>query len=136
MRIWVLVACALFPQGCVGSAEDAEEMGAPPVPTSEAQVLPVTLEAARAQIDSLIGDATATAQSQCRLSALGVRPCGGPRSWLAYSLALTDSAALAGLVAVYERLDRERNEREGLMSTCELMEPPALAFENGRCVTR
>jgi len=67
---------------------------------------------------------------------LGVRPCGGPRAYLAYSLAQTDSAELAALLAIYERLDRERNETQGLMSTCEMMVPPTLALEGGRCVTR
>jgi hypothetical protein len=95
-----------------------------------------TLEEARARIDSAIGGAEAATLSECRLAALGVRPCGGRRTYLAYSLAETDSAALAALVAVYDRLDRERNEAQGLVSTCELMMPPSLALENGRCVTR
>ena len=36
----------------------------------------------------------------------------------------------------YDRLDRERNEAEGLVSTCELMMPPDPALEGGRCVMR
>jgi hypothetical protein len=112
------------------------EPDAPPAPISDEQVAPTTLEAARAAIDSLIGVPAADSLPQCRLAALGVRPCGGPRTYLAYSLTETDSAALAALVRVYDQLDRERNEREGLVSTCELMLPPELALESGRCVTR
>jgi hypothetical protein len=121
---------------CAQPSEDAGETDAPPVPISEEQVAPTTLEGTRAQIDSLIGTPTAGTLAQCRLAALGVRPCGGPRTYLAYSLAETDSAALAALVNVYDQLDRERNAREGLVSTCELMLPPELALEGGRCVTR
>jgi hypothetical protein len=145
MKRWpgrlVFVACALLGLGpafgCARASDpDQTEVDAPPMPTSSEQVLPTTLEEARAQIDSAIGGAEASALSECALAALGVRPCGGPRTYLAYSLAQTDSAALAALIEVYDRLDRERNEREGLVSTCELMVPPDLAIENGRCVTR
>ncbi len=131
-----LSICVVVAFACAPPPDDEAETDAPPTPISEEQVAPTTLEAARAQVDSLIGTATATNPTECRLAALGVRPCGGPRTYLAYSLAETDSAALAALVGVYDRLDRERNEREGLMSTCELMLPPELALESGRCVTR
>ena len=94
------------------------------------------MEEARARIDSAIGGAEASALSQCALIPVGARPCGGPRAYLAYSTAETDSAALAALVAVYDRMDSERNEAQGLVSTCELMMPPDLALEAGRCVTR
>jgi hypothetical protein len=129
--LWIAAALA-----CVQPPEDAAETDAPPAPISEEQVAPTTLEDTRAEIDSLIGTPTAGTLAQCRLAALGVRPCGGPRTYLPYSLAVTDSGALAALVAVYDQLDRERNEREGLVSTCELMLPPELALEGGRCVTR
>jgi hypothetical protein len=120
----------LLALGCAAPPESE------PPPQQSAQPSPETLEDARARIDSMIGDARASTLAECSLAALGVRPCGGPRAYLAYSTAQTDSAALAALLAVYERLDRERNEAEGLVSTCELMLPPALALENGRCVTR
>ena len=98
--------------------------------------MPTTLEDTRSEIDRLIGEARAGAVSQCALVPLGARPCGGPREYLAYSVAVTDPTALATLVQLYDRLDRERNEREGLVSTCEAMMPPELALEAGRCVTR
>jgi len=135
-RGWAGALCVVAAIGCGGPPADEAETDAPPVPISEAQVAPTTLEAARAEIDSLIGTPAASTLAECRLAALGVRPCGGPRTYLAYSLTQTDSAALAALVAVYDQLDRERNEREGLVSTCELMLPPELALEGGRCVTR
>ena len=134
----MLTMCALFTLGCA-EPPDAEQEEPPREPERQSQVAPAppqTLEEARARIDSAIGGAEASTLSQCALVAVGARPCGGPRAYLAYSNAVTDSAALVALAAVYERLDRERNEAEGLVSTCELMEPPDLALENGRCVTR
>ncbi len=128
---------ALLALACAGPPEAARGEP-PPEPGRQSQALPApqTPEEARARIDSAIAGAEASVLSQCALVAVGVRPCGGPRTYLAYSEAETDSAALAALVAVYDRMDRERNEADGLVSTCELMQPPALALENGRCVTR
>jgi hypothetical protein len=132
-----IVPAVLLALGCAAppESERAEPSSEPP-PQPASQQAPRTLEEARARIDSVIGDAAASTLSECALAPLGVRPCGGPRAYLAYSTAETDSAALRALLAVYERLDRERNEAQGLVSTCELMLPPDLALENGRCVTR
>jgi hypothetical protein len=98
--------------------------------------LPSTLPEVRAAIDSVIGEAPASDISQCRLIALGVRPCGGPRMYRAYAMGDTDSTYLAGLADIYERLDRERNAELGLIGTCEVLARPELAFEGGQCVTR
>jgi hypothetical protein len=126
MTLWAFLVAAC------GGPPEAEQRD----PPADSVAAPATVEEAGARIDSVIGGAEAATLSECRLAAVGARPCGGPRTYLAYSLAETDSAALATLVAVYDRLDRERNEAEGLVSTCELMMPPSLALENGRCVTR
>ena len=134
----VATICAAVALACAGPPE-AERGDPSREGGAEAQVTPPspqTLEEARARIDSAIGGAAASTLSQCALVAVGARPCGGPREYLAYSTAETDSSALATLAAVYERMDRERNEAQGLVSTCELMQPPDLVLENGRCVTR
>lgn len=94
------------------------------------------LQNTRAEIDRLIGQARASTLSQCALVALGDRPCGGPRTYLAYSLAETDSAQLAEFVDLYTRLDRERNVEVGLVSSCEVLARPTVVLEGGRCVTR
>jgi hypothetical protein len=132
----VIALGVLLAVGCAAPPESEQaEPSREPSPQASQQ-MPQTLEEARARIDSMIGEPEASTLPECALAALGVRPCGGPRAYLAYSTAVTDSAALATLLGVYERLDRERNEAQGLVSTCELMMPPGLALENGRCVTR
>ena len=62
--------------------------------------------------------------------------CDGLEASIARCSSEGGAACRGALVAVYERMDRERNEAEGLVSTCELMMPPGLALEAGRCVTR
>jgi len=89
----------------------------------------------RLEIDDAIGEAQADGITQCRLIAIGLRPCGGPRAYRAYSTLETDSAELTGLVEAYDRLDRQRNEEQGLVSTCEVLPRPDLDLRDGRCVT-
>ncbi|MEQ1858147.1 MAG: hypothetical protein ABL963_16960 [Longimicrobiales bacterium] len=126
MRLAAFAALVLFAAACASASEEEGEAGGAPVSS---------LEQARAAIDLAIGDATASDPIQCQIIPVGVRPCGGPRLYLAYSLVVTDSAELRALVEVYDRLDRERNAELGLMSTCEFLEPPYAALDTGRCVT-
>lgn len=121
---------ALLGSGCASMPEDQADE-APAERTSVE-----SLQTARAEIDRAIGEAPATNVSQCALAALGQRPCGGPRLYMAYSLAETDSASLRSLIEVYDRLDRQRNAEQGLVSTCEVLARPTVALEGGRCVTR
>ena len=120
-------AVVVFFAACGGAPANDGGSGGAPEPTS--------LVEARAAIDEAIGEARASDPAQCLLAAIGVRPCGGPREYVAYSVAETDSAELAALLAVYDRLDRERNAREGLVSTCEVLAMPYTALESGRCIT-
>ena len=116
-------ACAPSPQG------SADTEASPDAP------LQSTIPEVRSAIDSAIGEAPASDVSECRLMALGVRPCGGPRMYRAYSIGETDSTYLAALADIYERLDRERNAELGLIGTCDVLAQPDLAFESGQCVT-
>jgi len=118
------------------SAPDAEPDAADTDPTTQVDSPVATLQSAGGDIERAIGQAGAASLSECRLVGLGERPCGGPRAYVAYSLTETDSAHLASLVEVYNRLDRERNTREGLVSTCEMLARPEVALEGGQCVTR
>ena len=128
----VCTAGGMMLAGCASAAPDGNpdaEAGAEPRADSTA----VTLQSVRGDIERAIGDVRAESLSACRLIGLGARPCGGPRVYVAYSITQTDSAGLAALVEIYNRLDRERNEREGLVSTCEVVGRPTITWEAGRC---
>lgn len=73
-------------------------------------------------------------EGQCRTAPVGHRPCGGPRTYLAYCAATTDSAALFAKLDELARAEDEHNKQNETMSTCEFREPPATKLENGRCV--
>lgn len=137
LRVWL--AAVLAPVALAGWACQPQERIETPdreAPQSqEISQLQDSLQEVRAAIDAEIGEAQAEALAQCRLLPLGSRPCGGPSSYVAYSIAVTDSTRLADLAAVYRDLMQRRNEQSGLFSTCEVLSSPELALEGGRCVT-
>ena len=73
------------------------------------------------------------ASAQCRTAPVGSRPCGGPRDYLAYCAATTDSAALFRTLDELARAEEEYNRAAGMMSTCEFRMPPTVSATAGRC---
>ncbi|HET7459941.1 MAG TPA: hypothetical protein VFJ82_01785 [Longimicrobium sp.] len=71
---------------------------------------------------------------QCRTAPVGHRPCGGPRTYVVYCAAKTDSAALFAKLAELARAEDAYNQRNQMASTCEFREPPSTRIENGSCV--
>ena len=72
--------------------------------------------------------------AQCRTAPVGHRPCGGPRTYIVYCAAKTDSAALFAKLAELARAEDAYNQRNQMASTCEFREPPSTRIENGSCV--
>ena len=70
---------------------------------------------------------------QCRVAPLGHRACGGPRDYVAYCAATTDSAALFRKLDELARAEDEYNRAAGIASTCEFRTPPAVTVAGGRC---
>ncbi len=94
-----------------------------------------TLDSLRATVLQLIGEPMATSVAQCRLTAFGAKPCGGPRAYLVYSTEATDSTELARAVAMYTSEDARLNQELGRASDCQLVTPPQITFAAGRCAT-
>lgn len=84
-------------------------------------------------IESYIADRTCTGPGQCRTMPFGDKPCGGPWTYLVYSTATTDSAALHVLVGEYNRLDGLMNVKYGRDSDCMFVLPPNVGCVDGRC---
>ena len=96
-----------------------------------------SLDSLRAAVLELIGEPTAASMAQCRLIGFGAKPCGGPSSYLLYSMETTDSTSLARAVATYNAEAGRANRESGGISNCRVETPPGLAFASGRCeITR
>lgn len=92
-----------------------------------------------AEIDRLVEPAHCTADGQCRVADIGVRPCGGAESHRAWSTLGTDVKALQRQLRNYADQRRLQHETEGLLSTCEILPTPRTRCEQtgtkaGRCV--
>jgi hypothetical protein len=74
------------------------------------------------------------AASSCRTAPVGWRACGGPRSYVVYCPASTDTVALLRKLAELKRAEMEYIDREGVVSTCEMRMPPAVTSRGGSCV--
>jgi hypothetical protein len=62
-----------------------------------------------------------------------VKPCGGPRQFLVYSLSVTDSARLAADAARYNEAEAQKNRDEGLVSDCSMLLAPRVGCASGKC---
>jgi hypothetical protein len=69
----------------------------------------------------------------CATAPVGSRPCGGPREYVVYCPATTDSAALFRALETLARAEEAYNREHELVSTCEFRMPPETVVENGVC---
>ncbi|HEX8907168.1 MAG TPA: hypothetical protein VF771_20115 [Longimicrobiaceae bacterium] len=137
--LW-LAACTPSPApGDGGRSPDAPPAAAPPAGSADAGSQGGPAEADTGRIARLEREARAMAHAegcaagQCRTAPVGSRPCGGPRTYIVYCAARTDSAALFAKLAELARAEEEFNRRNQLASTCEFRAPPNATLTGGRC---
>jgi hypothetical protein len=71
--------------------------------------------------------------SQCKLIALGSKPCGGPRSYEVYSTETTNESRLKRLVTRYNELEKKLNAEQKILSNCEFVQQPEVTLSQGMC---
>jgi hypothetical protein len=69
----------------------------------------------------------------CRTAPVGWRGCGGPRTYLVYCAATTDTARLMKKLKELEDAEKAYNASSGMMSTCEYRMPPNVRLEGRSC---
>lgn len=72
----------------------------------------------------------------CRTAPVGAKACGGPRTYIVYCAATTDTVKLRDKLAELERVENAYNAKSGMMSTCNLQLPPTAALIGGRCTEK
>lgn len=70
---------------------------------------------------------------QCRTAPVGNRACGGPRYYIQYCSASTDSAALFRKLDEVAAAENAYNSKYQVMSTCEFRMPPTVTWTGGEC---
>ena len=121
-------------------ADDTRPSSGDTVPTNTAAGPDTAAESDSARLVRLEREARALARAdgcpasaQCRTAPVGSRPCGGPREYVVYCAATTDSAALFARLAELARAEDAYNQARGLASTCEYRMPPQTELSGGTC---
>ena len=91
------------------------------------------LQGLRSEIQGIVGDAACTHDSECKAIGYGSKPCGGPSSYLAYSVKNTDVPLLEGKVQQFNALQRAHQGKLRIFSDCRVVPKPAVACEQQRC---
>ena len=91
------------------------------------------INAMRAEIMALVGEAKADNVAQCRVVGFGSKPCGGPSSYIAVSVKDLDEQHIMALIGKYNAAVKAENERLGLMSNCAVVPKPAVVLKDGVC---
>ncbi|UVW29947.1 hypothetical protein [Massilia sp. H6] len=129
----LLLGCA----ACTSQAHDPDRKTAPAAPiTSPPQAAPpASAQDTLSRIRAHIGKAACSDNSQCRTLAVGARACGGPETYLAYSAADGQDAALRALAERYQKERQAQNAASGMISTCVFMPDPGAVCTAGTCQT-
>jgi hypothetical protein len=88
-----------------------------------------------ASVQALIGNASCSADAQCATIGVGVKACGGPAAYVAWSTARTDAQALRA--AVQREADAARSEQaaKGMASDCSMVSDPGAFCDIGRAAS-
>jgi hypothetical protein len=145
----LLIGAATLATGCSPQPQASTERPtrstasviAPPPPNAESP--PVVSDSTtkdREQLARLEREARAlvktdgcNAANACRTAPVGWRGCGGPRTYLVYCAATTDTAALFRKLKELENAEKTYNAKSGMMSTCEFRMPPGTKLEGKSC---
>jgi hypothetical protein len=96
-----------------------------------------TEAALQQQINTAIGQAPCTADTQCRTMGVGAKACGGPAAWRAWSTqGGTKGEALQNLADQLATLQRQRQAQSGMVSTCTYLPDPGAVCQAQRCVLK
>jgi hypothetical protein len=98
--------------------------------STDARTRIAQLEAAARSLAKTTG---CSSVDQCRTAPVGSRPCGGPRTFIAYCAASTDSVALFRKLDELREAEERFNESAGLASTCEMRMPSVPVLSGGSC---
>ncbi|HST07440.1 MAG TPA: hypothetical protein VLJ83_04675 [Gemmatimonadaceae bacterium] len=85
------------------------------------------------QAKALVKTIGCSSAGECRTAPVGSRACGGPRYYLVYCAATTDSVALFRKLDAVAAAEREYNAHYNLVSTCEFRLPPKVALSGASC---
>lgn len=95
--------------------------------------LQVNLRQLERRIDKLTEDKQCQQDSQCKVLAKGVRPCGGAEQFIVYSALTTDEDYLMATSEKFTQLRQRQHQRLGTISSCEVLDEPVASCQQNSC---
>jgi hypothetical protein len=148
-QVVLLMAAATFAAGCSPQPQASSEkptrstasvIAPPPSNAESPPALTDSTTKDREQLARLEREARAlvktdgcTAPNACRTAPVGWRGCGGPRTYIVYCAATTDTVTLFRKLKQLENAEKAYNAKSGMMSTCEFRMPPGTKLEGKSC---
>ncbi|MES2517007.1 MAG: hypothetical protein V4585_02795 [Bacteroidota bacterium] len=94
------------------------------------------LENIGVEIETFAKNKSCAGGDDCKVMAMGARPCGGPSRFIIYALSKTDEKQLTDKVTAYTNLEKELNVKYNRMGTCIALIPPVVDCLNGVCTSK
>ncbi|MEN8125564.1 MAG: hypothetical protein ABFR32_10580 [Bacteroidota bacterium] len=92
------------------------------------------LEELAEEIKAIADESICSDEYSCDFIGFGSKPCGGFWSYLVYSNSI-DTVNLVTKVKEYNKMEKQYNQKWGIMSDCMVVMPPtSVACENGKCI--
>ena len=85
------------------------------------------------QISSLTKNLECDTTEQCKSIGYGDKPCGGFQSYLPYSTKHTNETELIAKVEQFNKLDKQKNIDNNMVSTCEMLLQTPYTCQQGHC---
>jgi hypothetical protein len=123
------IALALVSAACSSSPGNTGKVQSPANAPSSAASAPLLL-----QIQAEIGNAACSSNEQCHTLALGSKACGGAERYLAWSTKDGKGDRLVRLAEDYAAARRAEDERDDMMSTCQMVIDPGAVCRQQRCI--
>lgn len=138
IRLITLLTAVVVLSGCAGLNEDLFTSEEAPLGASEQDQIKIQtrLNNLNFTISQIAEQGTCNMDAQCRTIAVGSRPCGGARSYYAYSTMDSDTGLLMSKVNEYNRLERSLVSASTEVSNCRILPDPGAQCIASRCSLR
>lgn len=134
LLISLLLAPTMATQAHVTAKANASVRAARPAAPASAGGSATDSTRARAELLSLIGNAACDSDSQCRSLPLGEKACGGPESYLPWSIKTSNAHQVAAWAERYRAAQRVERQGDARFSNCAFLVDPGAVCRAARCV--
>ena len=92
------------------------------------------IKTAKNKLNNLIADKQCSTSSQCKVSAVGSRACGGPSDYIVYSTQSAPQEQVSALSDTITQLESTYNAQKGMMSICQHLTAPSTQCVENKCI--